>query len=166
MSSPYVTSDSLITVDIFIDIAKPGFPRVLADHEVAKLDKDKLPDNIKKETSHWRRPSWSLSTMITANSYVEDREGRQRFDMTKFAISRIRALLVDWSLKDGDPALALEKHVRPDMPGVSVLSDAAIRVLGAVDTSIVEAFYAGAMSQIYPDISMLGGVAPEAVEGN
>jgi len=56
--------------------------------------------------------------------------------------------------------------VRPDMPGVSVLSDAAIRVLGAVDTSIVEAFYAGAMSQIYPDISMLGGVAPEAVEGN
>lgn len=150
MSSPYVTSENLIAVDIFVDISKPGYPRILNDQEIAALDQTKLPDHIKKETSHWRRPSWSIGTFIDSQAHIADAEGRQRWDITRYTIARIRALLVDWSLKSADQSLALDRQVRPDLPGVAVLTDAAMQVLGRVDDVIVGAFYARAMLAIYP----------------
>ncbi len=166
MSSPYLTSKKLIPITIFIDVSREGEPFVLSDAEAAKLDKDKLPHHIKKETSQWRRPSWSLSTLITVNSYVEDEQGRQRFDITRFAKARMRCLLVDWSLKDGDPALALEATEPPEAPGIKLLTDSALKVMGGVDTAVVEGFYSRAMMKIFPDMNVLGAAAGILDEGN
>ncbi len=151
MSSPYVPSSDLVPVTIYINISKPGEPSVLADVEVENLDKENLPEHVKVETSHWRRPNWAVATHITANSYKEDKEGRTHFDITRLALARIRCLLVDWTLKDGDPELALEKVESSEVPGMEVLSDTGIRTVGRVDQMVVDAFYIKAMESIYPN---------------
>lgn len=149
MSSPYVPSADLVPVTIYIDISRPGQPVVLADVEVEKLDKDKLPDHIKAETSHWRRPNWAVATHITSNSYAEDKGGKTRFDMTRQMLARIRCLLVDWTLKDSDSGLTLEKVQSPEMLGIEMLSDTGIHTVGTVDQMIVSAFYKQAVNALY-----------------
>lgn len=163
MSSPYVPSSVLVPITIFIDLSTVTHPVVLSDVESEGLDKDKLPDHIKAETAQWRRPNWSVATHITANSYVEDKEGRTRFDVTRLALARIRCLLVDWTLKDKDPALVLEKVKPPEMPGMEVLSDSGIRTVGTVDQMIVDAFYTRAMDALYPTAMT---IAQRATEGD
>ncbi len=149
--NPYVVSDKLVDVDIYIDITDPSAPRVLSDEEEKKLEPDKLPEHIKKETSHWRRPNWTLSTLISSNAYTEDEQGRQRFNLTRFAVSRMRCLLLDWSLKTS--GLVLERVVPPELPEYKMLSDKTIRMLGTIHSNIIDSFYAKAMAILYPEVS-------------
>jgi len=169
MGSPYVVRDTLVPVSIFIDMADPEAPRVLAKAEEAKLEQANLPANIKKETSHWRRPNWCLATLINSNSYVETPKGGQRFDMTKFTSARIRCLMVDWSLKEADPTLALEKVSPGEVPSIQLLSDKTMAMIGSIQDEIMNGFYRKAMAALYPsaeDEEEEGEKAKEAAPKN
>ena len=151
MGSPYQVQDALVPITIYVDLSDPSSPRVLSEAEETKLDKEKLPNAIKAETAHWRRPNWTLSTLISSNSYTETFDGHQKFDLTRFAMSRVRCLLVDWSLKDGNPELTLEKISPPEMPMINMLSDKSMRLLGTIHAPIIDAFYVRAMKKLYPE---------------
>ena len=156
MSSRWIAHDKPVPIMIHADFTDPLNPQVLTEEESKAFDGKELPPNVFAGTTHWRRPSWSLATLITANSYVELPDGSQRFDVTKWAQARVRCLLLDWDLKDDDPSLALEKVKPPEAPTIELLSDNALRTIGRIDTVLFEAFYNRAMAKVYPRIEGRG----------
>lgn len=156
MSSRWIAHDTPVPIKIHADFTDPLNPKVLTEEASVALDGQELPPNVFAGTTFWRRPSWSLATLITANSYKELPDGSQRFDVTKWAQARVRCLLVDWDLKDDDPSLALEKVKPPEAPTVEMLSDNALRTIGRIDTALFEAFYDRAMTKVYPRIESRG----------
>jgi hypothetical protein len=156
MPVTYKVNQDTFEVSIFIDVSDPSHLKVLSPKLESTLDKKSLPAHIVKETSTWKRPNFSLQQFILSNAYVINTDGTPRFDPTKHIIYRIRTLLQNWSLSKEDSSLTLSKIVLPDNASIQILSPEAMKALGEVDNSIVDAFYAKAMDAIYPERNAVG----------
>lgn len=164
MSNPFMVKDSLVSVKIYADISDEEAPRILTDPEVSKLDPAHLPEHILAIESQWKRPNWTMATLISSNSYVDLPDGRQRFDVTKWQMARIRCLLVDWTFKDKYPEMALVHVNPPEAPSIQMLSNESMAMLGKIHPSVLEFIYNLAMNKIYPDRAAALGEQPAPTE--
>jgi hypothetical protein len=150
MARNYKTGAVSSEVDIFIDVSKDQI-RVLSDKEELVLNKKKLPENIVRETSVWKKPSWSMHNAILSNSFIDTADGRVRFDIAKHINARIKWLLSDWSLKDADPSLKINLTGAMDGTSNTVLTENSMKVIADVDRDIITGFYTKAMAIFYPE---------------
>jgi hypothetical protein len=146
----YKTSGNTFQIDTYIDTTDDGI-RVLSDDEVGALNKEKLPKNIVKEFSVWKKPVFSVRNAIMNGSFADLPDGRLKFDIGRHVVVRIRYLLVDWSLKESDPSLKLSHVDVGDGFGNKILSNESFKALMDVDGELVHDMYSKAMSRIYPD---------------
>ena len=126
-------------------------------------DEDKLPENIVRVKSTWRKPTFGLSQLIEMNQFIDKVNPQTMriervYDYNALIIARIRVLLKSWNLnelvEDDKKAvkykLAFEKAME-NSQYVVLSADSMSRVLNVHPPELVTNLYNKMLIKIFPD---------------